>query len=266
LRRGEPIARRGNPVHVASVNSVERDERPTRRGFRFSLLALLLFVTLVCVLLAWWSQPRRYVVESMFRIDGTPPARAMEPPPAFSPEEFRLLRITHEKLIKSEMVLTSALRDPQIAALPILRSQSSPIAWLMDQVEVETSDDSELLMIRMRCDEGARNDVQQILNAVGDAYLKDVIWEAEQKQLVARDNLWTFVTKLRERIVEKTSSPDDEGDKNGEQRAASQATQIEIDALRELLGRATVELEIRNINTMVPGRVQIIQKAIARPE
>jgi hypothetical protein len=158
------------------------------------------------------------------------------------------------------------LRDPPIATLPLFRSHPEPVAWLRDQIEVEMPDSSELLIIRMRCVEGATDDARQVVDAVGAAYLKEVIWDAEQRQLVSRDAVSHVVSELRKRLDAMNNAIQERGDESDEHGPAGKGSKMEIDAVREVLLKCMIELEILKVNSMAPDRVRFIQKAVSRPE
>ena len=173
--------------------STDNDQSPISGAraikLRFSLLALLVFVTIVCLFLAWVVQPRKYVLTSLFQISAVRPSIFGNTESSFNEREFDLLRRTQVELIKSHFVLQAALRDPKVAALPIIQSQSEPISWLRDHLEVDFSGGSEVLSIRMHCPEEAVDDYRAILDSVASAYLNEVVFSADQMRLVQRDAL-----------------------------------------------------------------------------
>jgi hypothetical protein len=112
------------------------DDGQTRRGarFRFSLLALFVFIAAVCLILAWAVQPQKFVVETLFQIKAVPPSILGGANRSFNEREFDILRHTQFDLIKSDFVLTAALRGPGVASLPILASKEDPVAWLRNHL------------------------------------------------------------------------------------------------------------------------------------
>ena len=89
-----------------------------------------------------------------------------------SPFDLQVFTSTQKQLLTSRRVLTAALRDPEVAKLPIIKQQSDPIAWLQKNLSVGgeyscvemsiTSQDSKDLFV-------------PLLNAVAIAYVKEVI-------------------------------------------------------------------------------------------
>ncbi|MEX2093918.1 MAG: hypothetical protein WD971_14625 [Pirellulales bacterium] len=242
------------------------DARPSRLAFRFSLFALFLFVTLICVLLAWWVQPRQYIVESMFHLAPAQPGLLGETSQPFDPQEFARFCQTHHDLIHTEMVIMSALRDPQIAALPMVRVHADPVAWLREEIEVETSDKTQLLSIRLLCPEGAVDDCRRIVDAISDAYLKEVVFDEEQRQLVLRDAVSRSVDSLREKLIAKISEVKSIGGNADERNAADKVAQLEIEAMVETWRKLFLQLQILDLNSVAPDRVRLIQKAVSRPK
>lgn len=77
---------------------------------------------------------------------------------------------TQLELIKSPLVMEQVCSQPEIAGLPELQMQSSPVEWLGSQIAVRSVGNSDLFQITfdgMQPDHAAR-----IVNAVMDVYLK----------------------------------------------------------------------------------------------
>jgi len=183
-------------------------ERPAdRRRFRirFSLLALLIFVTLTCLLLAWLVQPRWFVATALFRVDSTAPLSLdANQPRTLGEHDLAILKNTQLALLKSSHVLTSALRNPTIASLSPFRGQQDPVAWLQDNLVVEFPADAEILSISLSGTEWQQKDIIQIVDAVANAYQGEVIDRERQRMLSRRDLLDRNVSNLREEIKRKT--------------------------------------------------------------
>ena len=156
-------------------------------GKRVGLLALVVCVTIACLILAWVMRPSKYVVTCLFQIDAVRPSIFGNT--EFNEREFDSLRRTQLQLLKSHFLLQSALRNPQVAALPVIQSQEDPISWLQNLLEVDFSDGSEVLAIRMHCREDAINDYRAIVDSVAAAYLNEIVFAEDQTRLVHRDAL-----------------------------------------------------------------------------
>ena len=108
------------------MNGNEDFARPasSRWRFRFSLLALLIFTTLVAILLAWLVQPNRVVATALFEVDSAPlNILTTTNDRSANDREFETLKNTQLALLRSNFVLSAAVRNPSVAALPILREK-----------------------------------------------------------------------------------------------------------------------------------------------
>jgi hypothetical protein len=236
---------------------------PPRFPRRFSLIFLLALVTALCIFLAWWVQPRRYVVETIFHLSATKPNVLDPAGPTFDPREFDLIRRTHRELIRSESVITSALRDPKIASLRIIKSQQDAVAWVRERLEVQTWPDTELLVIRMRCTENAADEYQQLVDAIAEAYIREVVFEDEQRRLMARDSFDRKVNELRSKLEQNMKAFNRATDDDAAKRAAAK---IEIDAQTELLTELIRRRTLAAFNGSLVDRVRQVQAATIRPE
>lgn len=91
---------------------------------------------------------------------------------------FATYKQTQMRLVKSPVVLSAALRNPEIARLPMVRELEHPVHWLEEHLQV-TSPASEFVRISL---EGDRpKDLAALVNAIREAYLKDFV-EAEQQR------------------------------------------------------------------------------------
>jgi hypothetical protein len=115
---------------------------------------------------------------------------------------------TQVALLKSYFVLQSAVKDPKIAALPMLASADHPVGLLAQRLEVGFYPGSEILYVRMglsRTDESSQaNQAVQIVDAIAKAYEEEVIFADKQRQLSASDLLAKINKKLQEEIRTKT--------------------------------------------------------------
>jgi polysaccharide biosynthesis transport protein len=94
----------------------------------------------------------------------------------FDAREFEIFQQTQISLIKSHFVLQAALRDRSIASLPILAGKENPVAWLGAHVEADFPHKDEVLAIRMRGAADNSSDLKQLVDAVANAYLKEVVY------------------------------------------------------------------------------------------
>jgi hypothetical protein len=194
------------PTQDASMNDGLDDARPASSRWRlqFSLLALLIFTTLVAVLLAWWVQPERVVATALFHIDSSPSKPIAGPPsPIASDQEFEILKKTQLALLRSNFVLTAALRNPKVGALPILQGREDPVEWLQSNLEVDFPENAEILSIRLHGVKKHEVDLVEVVNAVAKAYKDEVVNEHRQRQFSSRDLLARSLDNLNNEIKRK---------------------------------------------------------------
>ncbi|MCI0332941.1 MAG: hypothetical protein L0228_06930 [Planctomycetes bacterium] len=188
------------------MSSVDENTEP-RSTFRlrFSLLALFIFVTLVCLLLAWWVQPNRVVATALFRVSSTQPTILGDDSGRPHDEhEYEVFKNTQLALLKSDFVLTAALRKPGVASLPTLETKADQIEWLERHLEVDFQQDSEILQIRLRGTESQTSDLVRIVDAVAKAYIDEVLYKEKTRQLTTRDMLARSLQNLNQEIANKT--------------------------------------------------------------
>jgi capsular exopolysaccharide synthesis family protein len=102
--------------------------------------------------------------------------------------EYESYRKTQVQLIKSPFVLMSALRRPGIADLKTLRDeQDDQVGWLARNIQVSAPMESEVIQVKLRGENAA--EVTQVVNAVTQAYLGDVVDKEKGDRLERRDTI-----------------------------------------------------------------------------
>jgi len=179
-------------------------ERQSSLRLRFSLLALFLLMTIICVALAWLVQPRYVVATALFKVSRTQPSILASDVNNQQPQrDFEIVKKTQIALLKSYFVANAALRNPAVVALPILQSHPDPVEWLIDQLEVEFPQDGEILSISLRGTEAQATDLVALLDAVAKAYKDEVIYKERQSWLGTRDLLARSLEDLNKELARK---------------------------------------------------------------
>lgn len=197
------------PARVATAKAADGDPAAALRiltYLRLRWLMILFCGTLLGAVLAYtaWSLiPTKYESYALLRVASTPTAIGNTGDPNKGQTAFATYIKTTAQLIKSEFVLNSALNDAKykIAELPTLAEQKDPIKYLDEKIMVNYSDGSEVIRIAL---EGDRpDDIRKIVDAVKDAYYREVV----EKELRAKTDLKlkieTAKTKLEERLRKK---------------------------------------------------------------
>src|SRR5262245_60942432 len=116
--------------------------------FRFSLLALLILVTVVSAILGWAVYNKPVVATALFQINSDSEFALNNQHAQSTAQDSEIFKKTQLALIKSSFVLTSAIRDPGIASVSVLTGKKDPVAWLQDHLEVEFPENSDILAIK----------------------------------------------------------------------------------------------------------------------
>jgi succinoglycan biosynthesis transport protein ExoP len=116
---------------------------------------------------------------------------------------------TTSALIKSEFVLTAALRD--IKDLPTIKAQKDPIKFLDEELLVTWQDGSEVVRVTFKSHEPA--DAKRIVDAVQNAFMKEVVMKDVQEKQIFRGKVEEAMTEmrdiLRKRVGEKAMAKAD---------------------------------------------------------
>lgn len=102
--------------------------------------------------------------------------------------EYESYRKTQVQLIKSPFVLMSALRRQGVSELKTLQDEKQDqVGWLARNIQVTAPMESEVLQVRLRGENAS--DVTQIVNAVTQSYLGDVVNKEKADRLERRDTI-----------------------------------------------------------------------------
>jgi hypothetical protein len=107
-----------------------------RFHFRFSLLSLLIVLTLACLLLAWFILHPRSDIVALLQVSP-------------SSTSFNTIQNTHRSLLTSTTTIGAALSDPKISNLPLIKDQADPTNWLLQLLAVSFVQKSEILELRI---------------------------------------------------------------------------------------------------------------------
>jgi succinoglycan biosynthesis transport protein ExoP len=132
--------------------------------------------------MAWLLLPKGYEAVAWLRVRANPGTFS-----GASAGDYEQYRKTQLQLIKSPFVLTAALRRPGIANLSMLVDEKDPVGWLTKNMQVSAPSEAEVVQVRLRGPDP--REVTQIVNAVTQAYLTDVVSKEKTERLARRDML-----------------------------------------------------------------------------
>jgi len=103
-------------------------------------------------------------------------------------EEFERYKRNLEAFAKAPFVIAKVLSDRTVSELPLVKQHGPDAAsWLADQIVVNNPLDSELMEIGML--DSDQQQASVIVNALGNAFVSEIVEKARTDRLVRRDNL-----------------------------------------------------------------------------
>lgn len=144
---------------------------------------------------AWFLSPKNFEAVGWLRIRNRPPSLAVSGPGEETSSTS--YRQTQVQLLTSNYVIQAALRQPGVADLPLLKEQENKLDWLSRNLRVVMPTESEVVQVKLRG--RYPQDLAQIVNAVVNSYLRDVVNKERVERLERRDQL---EKKYRENMAE----------------------------------------------------------------
>jgi len=160
---GAPAVLSAAPNAISLLKALQR---------RWVMACLLGGICALCAAAATWLflPPPKHTVRTLLRVPpGTPFLfKTAEPIPDLG---------THQRnqaaMIKSRLVLNSALRAPEVSKLPVVNNQADAITWLEREVQADFSVAPEVLRIVMNGQNP--EELVPLVNAIRTSYLKEVV-------------------------------------------------------------------------------------------
>lgn len=150
----------------------------------------------------WFVFPETSLATALFNVSSE--KQTMLGDARISPtKEFEILQRTQLAYLKSYFVIQAALRGPGMEALGILAGEPDKVQWLIDEIVPTFQQNSEILSITLSGESQESEDLRKLIDAVSDAYLKEVVFEEDQRRLVVRDALSRSYTSLSSEIHNK---------------------------------------------------------------
>ncbi len=172
---------------------------PSRPRRRWLLrLALAAAAGIVAVAVTWLLLPKPgHTVRTQLLV---PPPRSFLPRAGEAPLDL----VAHQRhqiaLLKSRLVLNSALRDPDVTQLALLEHHPEPVEWLWKQVQAGFGDSSEVLVISMTGPDAEPLIV--LVNAIRKAYLREVVDRERTNRIERKNHVQDLMRKYHEQVKE----------------------------------------------------------------
>ena len=146
----------------------------------------------------FWLWPETYEVEALLRVsrENTQVLTGTRSS-GIDPKAYESTLRTQVTLIKSDLVIIRALRDPAISQLPVIRAEPDKVGFIQDEMVVDNPRESELLRISMRGEDPVQ--LQKIIDGVIDSYFAEYV----DKEKARRDRK---LTTLKDSLAEREES------------------------------------------------------------
>jgi capsular exopolysaccharide synthesis family protein len=155
------------------------------------------FLSAVLAYTAWTVVPSKYTTNSMVRVlTEDPVVHAKETLQGRS--DFATYVKTQAAMIKSNFVLNAALRDPAVAALPMLREQPDPARFLEEELKVEYPEGSEIIKISLSGEDPRA--ISMIVNAVQEAFFREVVEDELTRKKARLKQLEDAITRMQDEV------------------------------------------------------------------
>ena len=140
---------------------------------------------------AWELMPSKYESYALLQVSSAPFTIGNQSKEQAKTDFVTYLKTT-ARLIKSEFVLSAALRDGRLQNLETIRGQKEPIKFLEEELQVE-ADGTEVIRITFKGHNPT--DVKQVVDEVKKAFMKEVV----EKDVQQRQADWA---KVQDAMVE----------------------------------------------------------------
>jgi succinoglycan biosynthesis transport protein ExoP len=209
----------GRIVPVAGVALATKPAAPTTSPLRIlralrrrQTLALGVALVAVCVCgpAAWFLvPPAKYKAQARLQIAALPP-KVLFKIESEGGEDYRRYQSTQLTLVKSKLVLNTALEDKAVIKYRTIAEKLDPVAWLQENLKVEFVSGSEVMEISLAGDDAV--ELAGLVNAVKNAYVEEVV-NLDAKRRAERH---AKLKKLKETYTELLDERRDRLKKNAE--------------------------------------------------
>jgi len=177
-----------------------------------------------------------------------------------SEESYRVYKQTQVALLSSPFILSTALREPGIDALSIVRAQDDALNWLTENIRIEGERNSELVKVSLR---GKPTDeLKMVLTAVLKSYADQILTRERTESVRTWEKLNDSYRRKVKEIEEKEKEVIEFVQARGGSGSGNDALRRELE-LRQLtrIERRIDRLEEQLIEVRVQTRARETDKA-----
>jgi hypothetical protein len=224
---------------------------------QFSLLALLAVLTIVCVVLAWFSRPPRVMVFSYLLANepvGSITAEDSSPSANVTEHQLEAAR----SLIQSDEFVEAILSNPSIAQLAIIRNRPEPARWLQDELSVEFNTDVGAPAVSIVVRASQQEEGRTLVEFVTEEYVTRKLEAEHLQRQQRRGEIAARLQEVSRAIGSKLIQLKEVVSDRGREDQKSLDLQREFTQLQSEARSLSVELEDLDVEASAPVRIRRI--------
>jgi succinoglycan biosynthesis transport protein ExoP len=205
----EPLHRLTKRPMATAMRPAALSAKPNLLGLLMALQRRWLLAVSLGLLLAsvvagvvWVSRPITFTARTTLHVNSTPYRLLYEIPDGRG--DFNNYQRAQIALVRSRLVLNSALRDPKLEKLSLVQQQEDQVVWLEKEIQADFSIAPEILRIAMTGMDAKA--LPLIVEAVRKAYLLEIVQKENRAKQARLDQLTRYFAEtdgsLRDKRVE----------------------------------------------------------------
>jgi capsular exopolysaccharide synthesis family protein len=237
---------------------------------RWLVAALLGVLAAAAVGAAVWFflPPAKYTASARLEMKSKPEGLVYDHPEAKT--DFATFQPKQVGLLKSQLVLNTALRDPKVAQLKEVKEHPDPVDWLEKEVHVDFPNGPELARVTVSSDDPEA--CKALVDAVVNAYMREIVNVATKGRSAKLEELKQKckqyddkVTKLRATVrakAEAVGSSDNQVLAIRQRMAHEKAEKLHGDLLRSESELTALENAEELIKDRDPSKVEVPSRPV----
>ncbi|MEM9351601.1 MAG: polysaccharide biosynthesis tyrosine autokinase [Planctomycetota bacterium] len=193
-------APRGPEILHGSFNQTWLMNCLRRRWLLALCLGVLATAATAAVLLLLFPESSK--VTAYLQVQSKPAEKLFGQQQRMSHQEFEIFQQTQLALLKSHFVLQTALGRSDVSQLDAVQKEEDAVQWLIDEMKVSFPGEGEILEIRYDGEENPE-ELLLVIDAVVDAYQKEVLYKENARQNELRDKLMELHSEVEKELADK---------------------------------------------------------------
>jgi hypothetical protein len=224
----------------------------------------LVFVTVACLVFAWFSRPQRVkILSHLYDFSDSVPATVELPGDGNEASTASQRDMT--KLITGTEFVQSIVSKPMISQLATVKNHPSPAEWLRQQLQVEFADDSDVPAVSLTVLESQQQDGIEIVRAIVSEHQNRNLLARGKNEDTRRSKLDsqfdTMSRDLRTKMISFNEMANQRGAEDPEVKKLASA----IERLNSKLSELSKELEAIDVESAGPIRIRLMEDIVVIP-